>query len=206
MVVGEVLLRYTLLLEAQVNDCFVKRTTNNYLGLSRFMPKGLKTTSSLIVIGATVTESAPNTFTQARVDLQLNPLDNEVFVVQAIDLEVASPDAQAGIDSSSNMTITTTSVAALPNLAATNTMAVNSAIIRAAGFVDGGVAFETSSINSPPTDLGYLAIIATNDFFLQIQSTLNLAPKAGVCKVYGYRARADASVYAALVQSEVLSS
>ena len=170
------------------------------------MPKGLKGTSSLIVIGATVTESAANTFTQARVDLQLNPLDNEVFVVQAIDLEVGSPDAQAGVNTSSNMSITTTSQTTLPSLANTNTMAVQNAIIRAAGFVDGGVAFETSSMNSPPTELGYLSIIATNDFFLQIQGTANLAAKAGVCKVYGYRARADASVYAALVQSEVLSA
>ena len=57
------------------------------------MPKGLKQTSSLITIGARVTETGPNTFTQATVDLQLNPLDNEVFVVQAIDMDNAAPDA-----------------------------------------------------------------------------------------------------------------
>ena len=170
------------------------------------MPKGLKQTSSLIVIGATVTESAPNTFTQARVDLQLNPLDNEVFVVQRVDLETGSPDAIAGTDTSSNMSLTSTSQTALPNLSDTNCMAVNNVIIRAAGFVDGGVGFETSSMNTPPTALEYLGIIATNDFFIQIDGTGNLAPKAGVCKLYGYRARADASIYAALVQSEVLSA
>jgi hypothetical protein len=170
------------------------------------MPKGLKQTSSLIVIGARVAETVPNTFTQARIDLQLNPLDNEVFVVQAVDLESASPDAQAGVDSSTNSSLTSTSQTALGAFQNPSTLAVNNIIIRAAGFVDGGVGFETSSLNTPPTALDYLAIISTNDFFIQVQGSANLNPKSMSCKVYGYRARADASVYAALVQSEVLSA
>lgn len=170
------------------------------------MPRGLKQTSSLIVIGARVTETGPNTFTQARVDLQLNPLDNEVFVVQAIDLETSSPDAIAATDTSSNMALTSTSQTALPGLDDTNCLAVNNVIIRAAGYVDGGVGFETSSMNSPPSMLEYLGIIATNDFFIQVQGSGNAAAKTGIAKVYGYRARADASIYAALVQSEVLSA
>ena len=170
------------------------------------MPKGLKQTSSLIVIGASVTESAANTITQQRVDLQLNRLINEVFVVQAIDIETGSPDAITAVNTATNSSLTATSQTALPSFADTNTLAVNNAIIRAAGFADGGVAFETSSMNSPPTGLEYLGIIATNDFFLQIQGANNLGAKVATCKVYGYRARADASVYAALVQSEVLSA
>lgn len=170
------------------------------------MPKGLKQTSSLIVIGARVAESAPNTFTQGSVDLQLNPLDNEVFVVQAIDMETASPDAIAATDTSVNAALTTTSQTSLPGLQNTNTMALKSNIIRAAGFVDGGVSFETSSMESPPTALEYIGIIATNDFFLQVQGSGNLGGKSVSCKVYGYRARAEANIYAALVQSELLSS
>lgn len=170
------------------------------------MPTGLKQTSSLIVIGARVVETAPNTFTQARIDLQLNPLDNEVFVVQAIDLETGSPDAIAGTDTSSNSSLSTTSLTALGLLSQTQVMAVNNVIIRAAGFVDGGVGFETSSMNSPPTGMDYIGIIATNDFFLQVQGANNAAAKPVSCKVYGYRARADSSIYAALVQSELLSS
>ncbi len=170
------------------------------------MPRGLKQTSSLIVIGARVVESAPNTFTQLGVDLQLNPLDNEVFVVQAIDLETASPDAIAGVDTSVNGSLTTTSQTALASLASTNCMAVKSNIIRAAGFVDGGVSFETASMETPPTGLEYIGIIATNDFFLQVDGSQNLSAKSFTAKVYGYRARADSSIYAALVQSELLSS
>ena len=170
------------------------------------MPKGLKQTSSLIVIGARVAESAPNTFTQSRIDLQLNPLDNEVFVVQAIDLETASPDGQAGVNSASQSSLTSTSQTALGAFQNPSTLAVNNVIIRAAGFVDAGVGFETSSMNTPPTALDYLAIISTNDFFLQVEGANNINAKSVSCKVYGYRARADASVYAALVQSEVLSA
>jgi len=170
------------------------------------MPKGLKQTSSLIVIGADITESAPNTYTERRIDLQLNPLDNEVFVVQAVDIETGSPDALAGIDTQTSAVVAATSSPTLPLFADTNTLAINNVIIQASGFVDGGVGFETSSMNSPPTGLEYLGIIATNDFFLSVQGFNNATPKVATCKLYGYRARADASVYAALVQSEVLSA
>ena len=170
------------------------------------MPKGLKQTSSLIVIGARVAESAPNTFTQGRIDLQLNPLDNEVFVVQAIDLNVANPDAQAATNTSVSASLTTTTQTALPGLQDSPVMAVKEMSIRALGFVDGGVSFESSSMETPPGGLDYIGIIATNDFFLQVEGSNNVGTKSVKCKVYGYRARADASIYAALVQSELLSA
>ena len=52
------------------------------------MPRGLKETSSLITISARVDETAANTFTAQKIDLQLNPLDNEVFIVYSIDLDI----------------------------------------------------------------------------------------------------------------------
>lgn len=151
-------------------------------------------------------ESAANTFTEGSVDLQLNPLDNEVFVVQAIDLDLANPDAVAGVNTSVSGTLTTTSQSALPGLQSSNVLASAEMSIRAAGFVDGGVAFQKTSMETPPAMLDYIGIIATNDFFLQIQGSGNLGGKSIKAKVYGYRARADAATYAALVQSEVLSS
>ena len=170
------------------------------------MPKGLKQTSSIIVIGASVTESAANTFTQARVDLQLNPLDNEVFVVTGIDMDVGTPDAIAATNTQTVMAITTTSQTALPSLAATACLARKSLNIRAAGFVDGGVSFQEAAGDTPPATLDYIGIIATNDFFLQFEGSNNANARSGSVKLYGYRARAEASTYAALVQSEVLSS
>jgi len=170
------------------------------------MPKGLKQTSSIIVIGAAVTETGPNTFTEARVDLQLNPLDNEVFVVQAINLDVTTPDAIAATDTKVTGSLSSTSLTAVGTLNQSQVMAVAQDSIRAAGFVDGGVSFSRQSMETPPSDLEYIGIIATNDFFLQVDGEGNSAAKAMTAKVYGYRARAEASTYAALVQSEVLSS
>jgi hypothetical protein len=170
------------------------------------MPKGLKQTSSTIVIGASVSESAANTFTQARIDLQLNPLDNEVFVVTAINLDVTNPDAIAGVDTRQRGSLSTTSLTDVGNLAQSQVLATAQESIRAAGFVDGGVGFTRISMETPPAALDYVGIISTNDFFLQTLGTANLGAGGMTCKVYGFRAKAEASTYAALVQSEVLSS
>ena len=51
-----------------------------------------------------------------------------------------------------------------------------------------------------------IGIIATNDFFIQVEGTANGVAKGVTGKLYGYRAKAGAATYAALVQSEVLSS
>ena len=170
------------------------------------MPKGLKSTSSLITIGFSLQETGANTFSQARIDLQLNPLDNEVFVVQAIDLQPDYPDAIAATNTATNSTVTTTSQTVMPVLSNTSVLATAESQIRAAGFVDAGVGFQETSMDSPPAGLEYIGIIATNDFFVQTEGYLNINPKLVQGKMYGYRARADASVYAALVQSEVLSA
>lgn len=170
------------------------------------MPKGLKETSSLISIGFGVNESAANTFTQERIDLQLNPLDNEVFVVQAIDITLGGPSAVAGTDTAFAASVTTTSQTAVSDLSDSNCMAIATNQIRAKGYTDGGVGFTQVSGESPSTTLDYIAIIATNDFFVQIVGADNDSAGSVTGKLYGYRARADAAVYAALVQSEVLSA
>ncbi len=170
------------------------------------MPTGLKQSSSVIVIGAALDETAANTFSQGSVDLQLNPLDNEVFVVTAIDLDISAPDAIAATNTRTTAALSTTSQTAMPGLDSSNVLARKSLSIRAAGFVDGGVGFKEAAGETPPAALDYIGIIATNDFFLQVQGLNNAAAKSVSCKVYGYRATATAATYAALVQSEVLSS
>jgi hypothetical protein len=171
-----------------------------------FMPTGLKSTSSLITIGFSVVESAPNTFTQDRIDLQLNPLDNEVFVVQAVNLDTEVPDGIAAINTASTSSLTTTSQTAIASLANSATLANSAFRIRSAGYVDNGVGFQQQSLETPPAGLEYIGIISTNDFFVQVQGAGNIGAKGVSGKLYGYRARASSSVYAALVQSEVLSA
>lgn len=170
------------------------------------MPKGLKETSSLITIGFSVTETGANTFTQQQVDLQLNPLDNEVLVVYAIDLDVGAPDGVAGVNTTVTSTLTTTSQTALSNLAESGCLASAQNRIQAAGFVDAGPVFQKNSMETPPSQLSHIGIIATNDFFVQVQGSGNANPKGVSGKMYCARARADSATYAALVQSEVLSA
>ena len=170
------------------------------------MPAGLKATSSTVSIGFTVTEPAPNTFGQTQVDLNLSPLDREVFVVQAIDLTLGPCDAVAGTDTSMQGSITSTRQTAVATLADSNCLAIALNQIRAAGFVDGGVGFSQTAGESPNTLLEYIGIIATNDFFCQVIGANNLGLHDMTGKIYGYRATASADVFAALVQSEVLSA
>jgi hypothetical protein len=170
------------------------------------MVTGLKATSSTVAIGFEVLETAPNTFSQTQVDLNLSPLDREVFVVQAIDLTLSSPDAIAATDTAFAGSITTTRQTAVQDLDNTNCLAVAVNQIRAAGFVDGGVAFSQTAGESPNTLLEYVGIIATNDFFIQVIGAANLQAGRMTGKLYGYRATANADIFAALVQSEVLSA
>jgi hypothetical protein len=170
------------------------------------MPTGLKQTSSVVSIGFSATEAAPNTFTQTSTDLNLSPLDREVFVVLAINMDASAPDAIATVNTAVRGRLTTTSQAALPSLADSNCLSAVTQQISAAAFVDGGVGFQSQALETPPSTLEYIGIIATNDFFVQVQGTGNTSLMGVSGKVYGYRAVASADIYAALVQSEVLSA
>ena len=170
------------------------------------MVKGLKETSSIITIGATVTESAPNTFTSQQVDLQLNPLDNEVFVVYGVDIDCLEPSIVVGSTTFIKSSVSTTARTSVGDLSDSNVIAHNRITIQndGAALLARG---EFKSDSAPATQLPYLAIISTNDFFLNIEGSNNTLARSMNAKVYGVRARAtDPSVYAALVQSELLSA
>ncbi len=167
---------------------------------------GFKKTSDLIAVSFALEETGPNTFTQEEIALQLDVLNNEIFVVLAADLDITSPDAIAATDTRITSSLTTTSQTGVQGLGNSNCMAQARLDIRAAGFVDGGVAFMRAAESTYTGNLDYVALIATNNFFVQIVGAGNLAAKSVSGRVWGYRARADASTYAALVQSEVLSA
>ena len=170
------------------------------------MPTGLKQSSSVVTIGFATVETAANTFTQSSVDLNLSPLDREVFVCLAINMDSDFPDAIAGTDTLVRGAFTTTSQTILPTLQDSNCLSRLTYGLKAQGFVDSGVGFSSQALETPPSTLEYIGIIATNDFFVSVQGTGNAGVKGVSGKLYGYRARADASIYAALVQSEVLSA
>lgn len=171
------------------------------------MPKGLKQTSSTVAIGFEVIEAGPNTFTEAQIDLNLDPLNREVFVVQAIDLDPQVPDLNIGTTSEVFGSLTTTTQTAVQNLSNSNCLAnAQQAVVTDPGGAPMAVSFTRQARESPSSLLEYLGIIATNDFFIQVAGFNNLFPKGLSGKLYGYRAQAGADIYAALVQSEVLSA
>jgi len=170
------------------------------------MPTGLKSTSSSIAIGFEVIESAANTFTQGNVDLNLDPLNREVFVVTSINLDPTPPDNVVNQNTRVVTSLTTTSNTAVSNLSDNNCLASSNIFIRKDPAPGVSAALYASYAEQPPATLDYLGIISTNDFFIQIQGDSNTSAKQIQGKLYGYRARASADIYAALVQSEVLSA
>ena len=162
--------------------------------------RGLKENSAMIQISAGITEGAPGTFTSKRVDLQLNPLDREVFVVQAIDMNANFPGVVPGTKTETKFSVSTTARTSVGSIAEPNVMAFKDII------VSEDVALQSSAGETPATALEYISIIATNDFHLNVQGGGgNLGTVGGEVRLYGFRAVADATIYSALVQSELLS-
>lgn len=174
--------------------------------LAQHMVKGLTQTSSIVAIGFSTIESGANTFTQSQIDLNLSPLDREVFVVLGVNLDPYTPDFTAAQDSDVRCALTATSNTVMVGLNSSNCVASSQNAIRAAGSLDGGCSFQSLGSETPAAQLDYLAIIATSDFYVSVVGRGNLLAKGVAGKMYGYRARASADIFAALVQSEVLSA
>ena len=95
---------------------------------------GFKKTSDTIAISFDLNEGGPNTFTQEEIALQLDVLNNEIFVVLAVDLDMTAPDAVAATDTRITSSVTTTSQTAVQGLGNSNTISTSRLDIRAAGF------------------------------------------------------------------------
>jgi len=101
----------------------------------------------------------------------------------------------------------------LPNLSNSNTMATldftfGSSFVGGPPAVPNFSAIEQLAGNTPPANMDYVGIIATDNCFLSqdLDGNLGTGNAATIqCRVYGYRAQADAATYAGLVQSEALS-
>lgn len=172
------------------------------------MPKGLKATSSPIQISANATEGGPNTFATEEIQITLNVLDNEVFVITQVNIDVDAPDLISGTTSQVSASLSTTRRTTVGSIAQQNVVASarREIVMAASSTGDGGIAFDREDPLFAALDQDYLGICATNNMFLNIQGLNNGNPKVVQCRVYGFRATADSSTYAALVQSELLSA
>lgn len=166
----------------------------------------LKKTSGIVAISFALNESGANTFTQEQVDLTLSPLDQEVFVVVAVDLDPSAPDTIAAARTQSLATLTKSSQTSYKNLGNSNVIATakRETVCEAGG--QAAAAFQQSALDTPVAQAEYIDIIATNNFFVGLQGVNNTATMSLNGRLWGYRARADGPTYAALVQSEQLSA
>ena len=166
----------------------------------------LKRSSDIIAVSARVEETAPNTYTQHQISLQLDALNNEVFVILAVDMSLSPPDGIAATDTGTLAQLSTTSQTAITGYENSNIITRTERVIQGAGYTDYGAVFEHMAGESPQATLDYIQVVATPDLFLSMEGSNNGNVKACAVRIWGYRAKADAATYAALVQSEVLSS
>lgn len=161
--------------------------------------------TNMITISSAITESAANTFTSAAVQLPLDSLNNEVFIIYQADVDVSAPNLVTDTRTRSRASVSTTERTSVGGLDAPNVVATSDIVIQDVGGTATAVT-EYASNNAPATQLPYLAILATSDFYLNIMGTNNADAIGANIRLYGVRARVtDAAVYASLVQSELLS-
>jgi len=191
------------------------------------MPTGLKSTSSPIQISSRISTTAPSgsdLFLDKQIDLQLNPLDNEVFVVTGLKIDFVNGAQRPNVgteglfDLGQRCSISKTQLTQYRGIESNSVVGASSidACVKILGSVaqppitiDTYVIQENGAMDAPPATQDYLDIIATNDYYLNLLVSDGYSvgsPIQANVRLYGYRAQASASVYAALVQSEMLSS
>ena len=164
----------------------------------------LKRTSEPFIISTSVAESAPNTFTQAQVAVNLNPLDQEVLLILAVDMDAFAPDVVAGLNTAVSLSVSTSSQTTVIGIDSSACIASQRIDVKTDGV--NHVGFDRLLSSGPTSSfIDYISILATNDFFLQVEGINNLGTKGGNVRMWAVRAKADSATYAALVNSELLS-
>ena len=165
----------------------------------------LKRTSEPFIISTTIAESAANTFTQTPVQVNLNPLDQEVLLILAVDIDCFAPDVVLGLNTAQTVSVSTTTQIGVLSIDSSSCIASQRIDVKSTAA--SSVMFERSQSQAPTSSfLQYTSILATNNFFLQTEGINNAGAKGGNVRIWCVRARADSSTYAALVQSELLST
>ena len=181
----------------------------------------LKKTSETVSISksADFLSAAPGGFTVTQLDMNLSVLDREVFVVTAIEFDFLFDDAVvlpvSGTRATYKAAVHTTRPDGVADmtLGNPNCLATWTAYVNGDGASGGGTPdffYNEQLVGATPhAGLDHVGILATDNFFIACDAGITYAPavtsSVGI-RVYGYRAQADATTYAALVQSEVLSS
>lgn len=169
------------------------------------MVMALKRTSEPFIISTDIAESAANTFTESQVSVNLNPLDQEVLLILAVDIDCFAPDVVAGANSAQTLSVSTSSATTVLGIDSSQCIASQRIDVKTDGV--NHVLFDRAASQAPTSSLlDYTSILATNNFFLQTEGVNNAGAKGGNVRMWCVRAKADSATYAALVNSELLSA
>lgn len=164
----------------------------------------LKRTSEPFIISTSVDESAANTFTQSEIAVNLNPLDQEVLLILAVDLDSFAPDVVTGLNTRQVLSVSTSSQTAVVGINDSACIASQTIDCKTDGV--NHVSFDRLLAAGPTSSMiDYISILATNNFYVQTQGLNNTGAKGGNVRMWAVRAKADSATYAALVNSELLS-
>ena len=162
---------------------------------------GYKWTSETFTIREAVTESAPNTFTESTVNLNLDSLSREILVIQRADLDTAYPDGVPGTYTATYMSLANTTQTSVINIDDADCIAAANAVI-VSGAPGDSVAFQEQMPESVNLSDQPLFIVATDNLYLGILGAGNANAKSGYMVLHARRAKADASTYAAILTSQ----
>lgn len=165
---------------------------------------GLKQITDLVNIGGTVTENAANTYTEAIVNINLSPVDRQVFVITDVQFTSTEPEAILGVNTQCLYQVSKTPqtgmlTAQSPDLVSRGQKRIYSGT---AEFAYAETDFSHASASTGGRN-DYLMILATEDAHIAVAGLNNVGVMSASCRVTGYFATADAATYNSLVLSEL---
>lgn len=166
-----------------------------------------KNISNMFTVGATITESGASTFTTEQIDLNVDPLSQECIIILGVDMDLQGLSYISGANTAVSCSISTVARTTVGNIADNDVLCMK----RIAARTDAvsGVGFESMNPDTPVANgnLDYIGLMVTDNAHLNIEgNAANLAIGTAQVRLYCVRARVkDSGVYAALVQSELLS-
>lgn len=163
----------------------------------------MKRITAQVAIGGTVTETGPNTFTEAIIQIPLSPVDRQGFVVQECYLMTQEPSSIAGLVCSIDCRVTKTSQTSLINV--NDPMMITSAQ-KLVNFTGASTDSNLFDMAIGPTSEGqsdYITILATTNAFIQVLGLNNNTAKKCDVRLVGYFAELTSDQYNALVLDEL---
>lgn len=162
-----------------------------------------KYTSETFQISAVALEAGVNTLATTTINLNLDSLSREVLVIQYVDLDVTTPDIVPGLRTQVNASLNDSNVGVTGLSNPQCIAAANTTIVAEAG-AGAAVAFANAEPKNAMQDPDIpLFVTATDDLFLSVQGTANIALVGQVqARIFARRARADADTYAAILTSQ----